>query len=399
MFHRTGAAAYKPGLDQIQRLCNAIGNPQMSYPCVHVAGTNGKGSTSSLLASVLQCSGKRVGLFTSPHIQDFRERMKVNGTVPSQSWVCEFVESNMPIFLELEPTFFEMTTAMAFAYFAVSHVDVAVIEVGMGGRLDATNIIEPILSVITNIGLDHTEFLGHTVQEIAIEKGGIIKRNTPVVVGEADALLKGVFEQKAKSLNAPLVYADQTLDVMDWNCALKGIYQKRNKCTAYAAIQALNRYSGMQLSDRLIQQGFEEVLNRTGLSGRWQQIGNEPRVICDTGHNAHGIRYVVEQLLQETASNQLYIVFGMVKDKDIDSVLALLPTDAYYFFTQASIPRAMPREQLAEMAAKYHLKGETVETVSEGIAKAKTLARPQDIIFIGGSTFIVSEIKMGNRAD
>lgn len=399
MFHREGAAAYKPGLDLIRKLCELMGNPQMSYPCIHVAGTNGKGSTSSMLSSVLQVSGKKVGLFTSPHIRDFRERMKVNNEIPTEGWVIGFMEHNMPLFLELKPTFFEMTTAMAFTYFAESKVDMAVIEVGMGGRLDATNIIEPVLSVITNIGLDHMDFLGDTLEKIAMEKAGIIKQNIPVVVGEAEGALRVVFESKAKECGAPLVFADQTHAVRDWNCALKGIYQEKNKCTVFAAIQALNAFQSMGLTDQMVEQGFAEVLQRTGLMGRWQQLSVVPKIICDTGHNAHGMRYVVEQLEQERGDHRLWIVFGMVKDKDITSVLRLLPKDAYYLFTQASIPRAMPREQLAEMARAFELKGETVVDVPTAIARAKSMAGPDDLIFIGGSTFIVSEIKTDSYAD
>lgn len=392
MFHREGASAYKPGLELIRNLCSAIGDPQMSYPCIHIAGTNGKGSTSSLLASILQVSGKKVGLFTSPHLHDFRERMKVNNQMPEREWVVDFVQKHMPLFRTYKPTFFEMTTAMAFAYFAEAKVDIAVIEVGMGGRLDATNIITPILSVITNIGLDHTDFLGHTLSEIAAEKAGIIKPHVPVVIGETHSETEPVFQAKAQAGVSPLFFADQTSEAKNWECALKGIYQERNKCTVYAAVQVLNQYAYMHLSEDIVRQGFEQVVRRTGLNGRWQQLAFSPRIICDTGHNAHGIRYVAEQLRLERGNHRLIVVFGMVRDKDVSEVLRLLPVDAEYVFTQASIPRALPADQLARTAATYGLNGEVVCHVPDAVKKARQMAGPEDLIFVGGSTFVVAEI-------
>lgn len=397
MFHREGASAYKPGLEVISALCAALDHPQKKYPSIHVAGTNGKGSTSSMLSSVLQCSGKKVGLFTSPHIHDFRERMRVNQQMPSQAWVVDFVVQNKPHFDRLQPTFFEMTTAMAFFYFAQCEVDVAVIEVGMGGRLDATNLLVPMLSVITNIGLDHTDFLGHTLAEIAMEKAGIIKPGVPVVVGESDAEVGEVFERRSLEMRAPLVYADQQAPAGHWDGALGGAYQQKNKCTVYAAVCELRKLTEWALDDSLVRRGFLEVIQRTGLWGRWQQLGNRPRVVCDTGHNAHGMQYVVQQLEKERGSGALIVVFGMVKDKDTDSVLRLLPTDAYYIFTQARIPRAMPKEDLACRAAAFGLTGEVASDVPQALVIAQKRARPEDLIFIGGSTFIVSEIPLSNE--
>lgn len=414
-FQQVGAAAYKPGLERVEEFCRLLGNPHNDYHTIHIAGTNGKGSTSHMMASVLQQAGYRVGLFTSPHLKDFRERVRVDGKMISEQEVVSFVERNMPEIKRLGLSFFEITAAMAFEHFARQDVEVAVIETGLGGRLDATNIITPLVSVITNIGLDHTDLLGSTLQAVAAEKAGIIKRGVPVVLGERSEEYDAVFVKRAEELSAPLYFAQQQCRVLeqgvaddmqrfvlqrDRDCArfdvkldLMGEYQYNNLITASAALDVLDKLTPLTISRRAYLEGLQSVSRSTSLAGRWQVLSAEPYMVCDTGHNAHGIKYVAKQLqgLAERYS-KLYCVVGFAKEKNLDEVLPLLPTQAYYIFTQASSPRALPAVSLAEQAAEFGLKGEVVSNVADAIALAQEKATAKDAIFIGGSNFIVGEI-------
>lgn len=391
-FHLIGAKAYKPGLENTYKLMEHLGNPHVGLRCVHVAGTNGKGSTSHLIAATLQAAGYRVGLYTSPHLVDFRERIRINGQMISREDVTKYVTDNQHFLDTLKPSFFESTMGMAFWYFAKERVDVAVVEVGLGGRLDSTNIISPLLSVITNIGMDHTEFLGHTLEAIAGEKAGIIKPDTPVVIGETQAETAPVFLQRANETGSPIVFADQQADVQSVSvqladiCQLKGAYQTKNIQTAYCAILQLRSF--FTITDDAINQGFAHVCDMTGLRGRWEIINQVPLTICDTGHNSHGIRYVAEQLSQY---ENLNIVFGMVNDKDVEVVLNLLPKHAHYFFTQAATHRAIPAEELITMAEKFGLNGTSYNSVEEAIQSAQNNTSPNGVIFIGGSNYVVGE--------
>lgn len=414
-FQQVGAAAYKPGLERVEEFCRLLGNPHNDYHTIHIAGTNGKGSTSHMLASVLQQAGYRVGLFTSPHLKDFRERVRVDGEMISEQEVVGFVERNMPEIKRLGLSFFEITAAMAFEHFALQDVEVAVIETGLGGRLDATNIITPLVSVITNIGLDHTDLLGSTLQAVAAEKAGIIKRGVPVVLGERSEEYNDIFVKRAEELNAPLYFAQQQCRVLeqgvaddmqrfvlqrDRDCAkfdvkldLMGEYQYNNLITASAALDVLDKLTPLTISRRAYLESLQSVSRSTSLAGRWQVLSAEPYMVCDTGHNAHGIKYVAKQLqgLAERYS-KLYCVVGFAKEKSLDEVLPLLPAEAYYIFTQASSPRALPAVSLAEQAAEFGLKGEVVASVADAIALAQEKATAKDAIFIGGSNFIVGEI-------
>lgn len=391
MFQQVGRKAYKSGLENTLALDTRFGHPHRRYKTIHVAGTNGKGSTSHLLASVLQCAGYRVGLYTSPHLRDFRERIRIDGDMITEQRVIDFVSQNKPLIDQMQPSFFEITTALAFAYFAERQVDVAVVEVGLGGRLDCTNIISPALSVITNISLDHTDILGDTLEKIAAEKAGIIKPLTPVVIGETQAETAPVFTARAAEIGAPIVFADQMMATHALpNCPLEGIYQAKNKCTALAAIDQL-RQAGFAISERNIVDGFRQVLERTHLAGRWQTLGERPRIVCDTGHNEGGMRYVAEQLKRQTYA-RLHIVFGMVSDKNHEAVLALLPTDATYYFTKAQSPRAWSETELQRQAATFGLRGNAYASVREALAAAQNAATPDDFIFVGGSNYIVAEI-------
>ena len=405
-FHLVGAVAYKPGLDNTIALMEHMGNPHTKFRSIHVAGTNGKGSTSHLIAACLQAAGYRVGLYTSPHLVDFRERIRINGQPIPESEVVRFIETNQPILAELRPSFFETTMAMAFFYFAQQQVDIAVVEVGLGGRLDSTNIITPLLSVITNIGFDHTEFLGHTLKDIAREKAGIIKPGVPCVIGETDEETAPVFIEAAKQ-NGIWGEGLETTDCRIWfadqcgymrmrrkketpTCQLQGIYQEKNQQTAYVALQVLRNYtpSTIHLTSYAISEGFANVCSLTGLRGRWEILCDKPLTICDTGHNSHGIKYVSEQLatLLNTHST-LHIVFGMVNDKDVDVVLSLLPKDAHYYFTQAQTHRAIPA---TELVAKFGA-GQAFSTVEQAVRAAQKNATDKDIIFIGGSNYVVGE--------
>ena len=391
MFQQHGAKAYKSGLENTLALDAYFNHPHRNYKTIHVAGTNGKGSTSHLLASILQVAGYKVGLYTSPHLRDFRERIRVDGTMISEQTVIDFVEAHQALVEELKPSFFELTTALAFQHFAQQHVDVAVIEVGLGGRLDCTNIIQPELSIITNISLDHTDILGDTLELIAAEKAGIIKQNTPVIIGETQPESAPIFRNVATHLNAPMVFADKEFaDTVLPNCALKGICQDKNRRTVLAAVAQLQRQN-FSITEQIIKQGFLEVVERTGLQGRWQVLSENPMVVCDTGHNEGGIRLVVEQLAQQTFE-RLHIVFGMVSDKKIDQVLALLPKNAIYYFTKAQIPRALDENKLQAQAAVFGLVGATYASVNEALETAKKNASIADFIFVGGSNFVVAEI-------
>ena len=356
-----------------------------------MAGTNGKGSCSHTLAAILQSAGYRVGLYTSPHLVDFRERIRVNGVPVSEQYVVDFVERERSFFEPLHPSFFELTTAMAFRYFADCHVDVAVVEVGLGGRLDCTNLISPDLSVITNISFDHTQFLGHTLAAIAREKAGIIKPHTPVVVGEVLPETRSVFEQQAQAMEAPLYFAEeQSLLYADVEMELKGCYQQKNRATVLAAIPLLQQ-AGYRVGEAEVRRGFAQVVELTGLQGRWQQLQEVPRMVCDTGHNVGGIRYVAEQLKSQHCRT-LRMVMGMVNDKDIRGVLALLPREAVYYFTQASVKRALPVEEFARLAMEAGLQGSCYPDVASAVRAAQKESLPEDFIFVGGSSYIVADL-------
>lgn len=412
MFHRVGKAAYKANLDNALELDEMCGHPHKQYKTIHVAGTNGKGSVSHMLASVLQCAGYKTGLFTSPHLLDFRERIRVNGKMISEEEVIHFIESHKDKFLDIHPSFFEMTSAMSFEYFKRQAVDVAVIEVGLGGRLDSTNIITPVLSIITNITFDHTDLLGNTLEKIAGEKAGIIKDRIPVVVGETHSETETVFKNTAATKKSSLSFADQqykaeqgksenhtrqTLKIKtisnqeetNYSLDLLGNYQEKNICTVLAAIDVL-KTQGFLITDESIKTGLKETSSRTGLMGRWQVLGQKPLIICDTGHNEDGIQWVVKQIEQVEYQN-LHFVFGVVNDKDISRILPLLPKHAEYYFTRASIPRAMDEQQLMELGKEYGLKGMAYKNVREAIDAAKIKSHSNDLIFIGGSTFVVAE--------
>ena len=413
MYQRQGKAAYKADLQTTLQLDEYFEHPHRHYKTIHIAGTNGKGSVSHILASILQQAGYKVGLYTSPHLKDFRERIKTDGKPIPETCVTEFVEKHSDIINKLKPSFFEMTAAMAFDYFKQEGVDVAVIEVGMGGRLDSTNIITPDLTVITNISLDHTSFLGNTKKQIAIEKGGIIKKNTPVVIGESDTETDEVFKKIAAEQNSQLtdatalyqipfstfsadekqivqVYSNGELAYRDLKVSLMGWYQKKNIVTVLSACKKLIE-KGYKIDKSNIYKGLEEVQSATGLLGRWQTLGHNPRVICDTGHNEAGIKAVVEQI-KNTPFKNLHIVWGMVNDKDTDTILAMLPTDATYYFTRASIPRSLDEQLLMQKAKKYNLKGDSFSNVQKALNEARKISTPNDLIFIGGSTFIVADV-------
>ncbi|HJC27309.1 folylpolyglutamate synthase/dihydrofolate synthase family protein [uncultured Alistipes sp.] len=411
-FESQGATAYKPGLERITAFCRHLGNPQRNFFTIHIAGTNGKGSVAHIIASVLQQAGYRTGLFTSPHLQDFRERIRVDGEMIPKQKVVNFVDKHHDKMVELQLSFFEMTAAMAFDYFAQSDVEVAVIETGLGGRLDATNLIVPILSIITNIGLEHTALLGDTLQKIAAEKAGIIKKSIPVLIGEADPRYNGVIEQAAAANKSKVLYAEQifrcekqaasgdrqlfTLRRMrddrpfDVELDLEGNYQCHNIITASAAVDFLHEETPLTISRRAFIEGLRCTAANTALRGRWQKLGEAPLTVCDTGHNAHGIAYVAEQLRQ-TPHRKLYCVMGFVRDKDLAHILPLLPREAHYLFTQAHTERALTAEELTAKAAIYGLQGEAVADVQAAVARARELAAPEDMIFIGGSTYVVGE--------
>lgn len=391
MFQRIGGAAYKEGLDNTLALDAHFGHPHRQFRTIHVAGTNGKGSVSHTLAAVLQAAGYKTGLYTSPHLVDFRERIRINGIPISKEYVVDFVAQERNFFEPLYPSFFELATAMAFKYFADEQVDVAVIEVGLGGRLDCTNIIQPDLSIITNISFDHVQFLGDTLEKIASEKAGIIKSHTPVVIGETTPETKTVFLAKAAEVDAPIYFAEENdrADYPGVDFELKGIYQKMNKQTLFTALPLLKE-AGYHINEVMVRQGFAHVVELTGLMGRWQKLQDNPTLVCDTGHNVGGIQYVAKQLKQ-LKCHELHIIIGMVNDKDISGVLALLPKEARYYFTQASVNRALPAEQLCELATEAGLQGEAYPTVKSAVEAAMKESLPEDFIFVGGSNFIVAD--------
>ena len=404
VFEHIGAAAYKPGLQTTEALDAHYGHPHEHYRTIHVAGTNGKGSVSHSLASILQEAGLRVGLYTSPHLVDFRERIRVNGECISEDYVIGFVEDfirwnsadeQVPEHKDvLCPSFFELTTALAFKYFADANVDVAVVEVGLGGRLDCTNIIRPELCVITNIALDHTQFLGSTLAEIASEKAGIIKPGVPVVIGETTPETKPIFEKKAQEAHAPIFYAeDFTWPAPLPDFELQGSYQTRNLQTILCAANQLKEIEKQNVEDiaAVIPQALSHVCQNTGLMGRWQTLHEQPLIVCDTGHNPAAWQYLAPQITSQPCQ-QLRIVFGMVDDKDIDTVLAMLPKHACYYFTQASTHRAIPAERVAELASHHQLNGNTYPTVAQAFQAAVADAQPDDFIFVGGSSYVVADL-------
>ena len=401
MFSRVGAAAYKPGLERSYALAEYFGNPQRRLRAVHVAGTNGKGSVSHLLAAVLQSQGYKVGLYTSPHLVDFRERMRVDGEMIPEEKVVEFVEKwQRGGYTGDRPSFFELTMMMAFDWFAAEQVDYAVIEVGMGGRLDSTNILTPLLSVITNISFDHTQFLGDTLPKIAAEKAGIIKAGIPAVVGEAEGDVERVFREKARGVGSPLREAYREIDEAAneaLRCQLHGSYQKKNVNTARVAVDEL-RKAGVEISDRAVAEGFAHVCDITGLRGRWTVMSESPLTICDTGHNEAGLRYNMEQLSQllrehreKDPEARLRFVIGFVADKDVDHILPMFPEDAVYYVSNAQIPRAMKADVLQEKCKALGLDSRAYPTVKEAYEAARGASSPTDIIYIGGSTFIVAD--------
>lgn len=396
LFQQIGAGAYKEGLENTWALDEHFGHPHRSFRSIHIAGTNGKGSCSHTLAAILQEAGYKVGLYTSPHLIDFRERIRVNGQPVPEAYVIRFVEEERAFFEPLHPSFFELTTAMAFRYFAEEKVDVAVVEVGLGGRLDCTNIIRPDLCIITNISLDHVQFLGDTLEKIAGEKAGIIKPGIPVVIGETTPETRPVFQKKAEEVGAPIHFAEEEVKEVhpDWECELKGLYQEKNRRTLWAALPLLQE-GGYQISESDIQAGFAHVVELTGLMGRWQKLQEHPTVVCDTGHNVGGIQYIAEQLRRQVF-RRLHIVIGMVNDKDVRGVLALLPREATYYFTQASVKRALPAGQLARLAAEAGLQGTCYPDVPSAVRAAQKESLPEDFIFVGGSSFIVADL-LANR--
>ena len=408
VFQHVGAQAYKPGLDTTLQLDKVFGCPEKAFKTIHVAGTNGKGSTSHLLAAILQKAGYRVGLYTSPHLLDFRERIRVDGKMVSEEFVCSFVDKFLNSgYSGRQPSFFELATIMAFKYFEHEKVDVAVIEVGLGGRLDSTNIISPVLSVITNISFDHTQFLGDTLAAIAGEKAGIIKPNTPVVVGEYTDETRPVFEEKAQSVNAPIVFAQDNSEITDFSRSVDSLHlstssfgdisdelagecQTLNADTVLHAV-CLLRENGFIITDGNVHDGFASVCRTTGLMGRWMKVDEHPLTICDTGHNPGGFQYIANQL-QHAECGTLRVVIGFVSDKDISHILNMLPTDALYFFTQPSVERALPCTVLAKKASEFGLTGSIFTSVKDAYLAAKSGAAADDMIYVGGSTFIVADL-------
>jgi len=392
MYQLQGASAYKEDLTNIKLLAAHLGNPQNELKCIHVAGTNGKGSTSHMLSSVLQEAGYKVGLYTSPHLKDFRERIKINGKEISEEFVIEFIAKQKDFFEANDMSFFEMSVGLAFDYFASEKVDIAIIEVGLGGRLDATNIITPLVSVITNIGLDHTQFLGNTLEAIAGEKAGIIKPNVPVVIGEYIDETKPVFLAKAEENNAPISFASDLIDQI-YLSDLIGDYQFHNKKTVQQTISILNNETDFKISIEQLKEGLLNVVKNTGLQGRWQQLGENPKIICDTAHNKHGLTVVMNQLKNEKFEN-LHIVLGVVNDKDLDSILPLFPKEAQYYLCSPNSSRGLPAETLKNAAANFGLKGEKYDSVAIAFAEAKKNASENDFIYAGGSTFVVAELPL-----
>lgn len=412
LFQHVGGAAYKEGLSTTHILDAHFNHPHNQYKTIHIAGTNGKGSCAHTIAAILQHTGLKVGLYTSPHLVDFRERIRINGEMMPQQYVIDFVEEERSFFEPLHPSFFELTTALAFKYFAEQHVDVAVIEVGLGGRLDCTNIISPILSIITNISFDHTQFLGNTLAQIASEKAGIIKHKVPVIIGECNAETRSVFEHKAHEVEAPILFAEDNKEVLssefsdlyghkllhyttrsfgDIYGELTGECQIKNTNTILCALHSLSKIFSVTHED--ITYAFEHVCEMTGLRGRWQILQEHPTIICDTGHNTGGWQYLAHQLAQiATSGNKLHIVFGMASDKDIERVMSTLPHEACYYWTKASVKRATSEQTIANIATKYDLHGKTYSNVAEAYEAAVNNASTNDYIYVGGSSFIVADL-------
>ena len=414
MYQRIGSAAYKADLNTTLAIDKLLNHPHKNYKTIHIAGTNGKGSVSHSIASILQAKGLKTGLYTSPHLKDYRERIRINGEKISQEYVCQFLNKYKKDFDKIKPSFFEMTFAMATEYFSENNIDIAVIETGMGGRLDSTNIISPIFSVITNISFDHVRFLGNTIEEIAEEKAGIIKSNIPVIIGETQKETKPVFINKAKKEKTKILFADRNFSIQNNNnngsslkanydilkkgklyiknlkCPLLGLYQNKNLLTVIQATELINE-TFIKISKDTIKQGIENVITNTEFMGRWQVLSEKPMIICDTGHNEAGIQFITEQIKQ-TPYNKLHFVIGMVNDKNISHILKLLPVEAKYYFCKADIPRGLNQDILAEEAKSIGLKGETFNSVNQAFEAAKNNADDDDLIFVGGSNFTVAEI-------
>ncbi|MCH1418650.1 MAG: bifunctional folylpolyglutamate synthase/dihydrofolate synthase [Flavobacteriaceae bacterium] len=388
VFQNQGATAYKPGLAKMQAFSARLGNPHQNYPSLHIAGTNGKGSTAHLLASSLQEMGYKVGLYTSPHLLDFSERIRVNGQVIAKEYVVDFVQEYHSFFLSEQLSFFEITVGMALAYFAQRQVDYAVIEVGLGGRLDATNIITPQLAVITNIGLDHTEFLGDSLAQIAYEKAGIIKENIPVVIGEIQKETLAVFKTQAKEKKAPLHFAEKT-QLPEFPLDLMGSYQEKNKRTTYKALQVL--FAEEELPQKAID-GFAKVIKNTGLRGRWELIDQHPEIVADVTHNTEGFKMVAQQLKEKKSEGELHLVLGFVKGKKMEAIFSLLPKNAHYYFCAPSIPRALAVEEVIIIAENHGLNARAFPSPANALEMARQVAKPKDFIYAGGSTFVVAEI-------
>ena len=389
IYQSIGASAYKADLSNTIKLVNYLGNPQDDFKSIHVAGTNGKGSTSHMMASVFQEAGYKVGLYTSPHLKDFRERIKINGELIAEENVVHFIKRHQSFFLQNQLSFFEMTVGMAFDFFKNEKVDIAVIEVGLGGRLDSTNIIKPEIAIITNIGLDHTRFLGETITKIAHEKAGVIKTETPVVIGEYTEETKAIFLSKSKETNSPVLFAED-MSTPKLELDLLGDYQIKNSQTAYTALSVLKKM-GWKLSKEIIQTGLKKVIDNTGLAGRWQILNYSPKIICDTAHNREGFIFVMKQLNMVNC-DQLHIVFGVVDDKKLDTILHLLPKNATYYFCKPNVVRGLDEEKLKQKASQYSLVGQTYSSVNEAYKKSLTAAAKNDLIFVGGSTFVVAEV-------
>ncbi len=415
MFHRIGAQAYKANLDNTIALCGLLGNPHDSFRSIHITGTNGKGSVSHMLASILQTAGYRTGLYTSPHLKDFRERIRVNGKMIGKKYVTAFIENHRAEFEKINPSFFELTVGMAFAYFRDQQADVAVVEVGLGGRLDSTNIINPVLSVITNVSFDHVQFLGDTLEKIASEKAGIIKQGIPVVIGETQQEVRHVFQRKADESRSEILFADQHFRVENFKSAgkhaanrsmdifregapymaqlispLAGIYQRKNILTVLAACERLNN-QGFEITLSNIRAGIKEVIKNTGLAGRWQVLSLNPLTICDTGHNESGLKEVIAQIAA-TPHQHLHFVFGVVNDKFLPPILQLLPKNATYYFCKPDIPRGLDAVDLQKHAHDAGMKGECYPSVNAALKAARENAAETDLVFVGGSTFVVAEV-------
>lgn len=390
MYQLQGASAYKKDLTNVQLLMDELGRPEKQLQCIHVAGTNGKGSCSHMLASVLQEAGFKVGLYTSPHLKDFRERIKIDGVMLPENIVCDFVNQHQSFFEANDMSFFEMSVGLAFDYFAKEKIDIAIIEVGMGGRLDATNVITPLVSVITNIGLDHTQFLGNTLAAIAAEKAGIIKSNIPVVIGEYTTETQPIFLATAKANQCQLYFASDVI-ATTFPSDLIGDYQIQNKKTVMQTLTVLNQHTAFKTTESHWKKGLSQVMKNTCLQGRWQQLGTSPKIICDTAHNTHGLSIVLNQI-QKESFDQLHFVLGVLNDKDLDEVLPLFPKNAIYYFCKPNIPRGLEAAILAQKAAQFGLDGKIYNSVSAAYEKAKQNAQPSDFIYVGGSTFVVAEI-------